>query len=318
MSPTHGIYLIQVRNKATGIFLYDNIGPYPSNLPDVGRSSMAPLNDASYHWNFISNGSVFHIMNQKSSKYLHTGKKTAFTMRNEYYDLQLSSLTTSSFDSDFVWFVDETERTIKTASNSESPNYLVDTSVALYAVPPAYLGYWDRENLQWALIEAPSPPGSAPNPLNPTTNPSLGLGNQTGEGQPSTQGGGAPECDPADNAPGPGIPPSLAGLDMTSIVQTSIPQPFRGLFFDIYRGASALKLRSTGVKFELVVAIKVLRPGFDNRSTQQQRDYFATVCYQKKKNSTIATPSQYILRCQHGLRPISSDHYPLDDERSCH
>ena len=63
------------------------------------------------------------------------------------------------------------------------------------------------------------------------------------------------------------IPSELAELDITDAVVISDPEPFEGLYFDIYRGAWKL---DTPRIFEHVVAIKVLRPTFKLRPADDE------------------------------------------------
>ena len=59
------------------------------------------------------------------------------------------------------------------------------------------------------------------------------------------------------------IPSELAEINITDAVVISDPEPFEGLYFNIYRGAWKLV---TPRIFQHVVAIKVLRPSFKLRS----------------------------------------------------
>jgi hypothetical protein len=63
------------------------------------------------------------------------------------------------------------------------------------------------------------------------------------------------------------IPPELAEFDITNAVVNFCPEPFVGIYFDIYRGAWKL---DTPRIFQHVVAIKVLRPlkALDNAQEQ--------------------------------------------------
>lgn len=76
----------------------------------------------------------------------------------------------------------------------------------------------------------------------------------------------------------PSVPLSLAAIDITTQVTKSRPEPFEGLYSNIYRGVWWLKLKPSSTKVQHVVAIKVLRTGFDPDSKSQERQDFEVVC----------------------------------------